>query len=187
MNCYKHENINGINTCYKCGNWLCADCTVSIENRIICKDCISSSIDPSVSDTTKPKKDIPNSSLSFIISLLPGAGLMYLGLIKQGMLIGSTIFFLMWLNGPLLGLLSFILWISSIFYTLQCCKKLVSGKNIEDTIEPFISFAQKHKLVLAVILSTLFILNYINPIPLVLVIVIGYLIYSHIKNNKKNQ
>ena len=41
MSCLYHSDRSAVNTCSKCGAWLCDGCSVEIEGRIICKPCIA--------------------------------------------------------------------------------------------------------------------------------------------------
>ena len=39
MNCYKHKDIEVIAMCAECGNCICNDCRLNIDNKNTCKDC----------------------------------------------------------------------------------------------------------------------------------------------------
>ncbi len=52
MSCKNHENGNGVNTCSKCGEWLCSDCSIEIDGRILCKDCLKDVYSSSRLDAT---------------------------------------------------------------------------------------------------------------------------------------
>lgn len=41
MKCYKHSDIDAVGACTSCGHFVCEDCKIEINGKIICKECVS--------------------------------------------------------------------------------------------------------------------------------------------------
>ena len=99
------------------GTCLCSKCRASINlenarevrDRIICTDCISEMLErDSFARPVKSPRSI-SKFLLFIFALIPGAGYMYLGLMRKGV-IAMTLLFI----SPIL--VNFLWWYGILFY-----------------------------------------------------------------------
>jgi hypothetical protein len=183
MTCYKHSNLKGLNTCHQCGNWLCEECTLTTNNRIICKDCILKDITSDAPDVTTNITKKPNLPLTVIASaVFPGAGLMYLGLFRKGLLI-SALFFLSSHFSTILRISIFrvfipIIYTASIFYTYSWYKKICDGIPLDDNIDTIIAFLRKHATILSIIFVVVLLLSRIPIVAIILLYLTGLFIYS---------
>lgn len=88
-------------------------------------------------ERTKPK----NKTLAFFLSALPGAGHMYLGLLRQGtqfmLLFFSVIFIMNLLNIEMFGIFIPVIWFASLF---DCLQKASMPELPADTNIPFVKW-----------------------------------------------
>lgn len=79
MNCYKHSDREAVGTCTSCGRSICSECTVEMQGKLVCRDCLSTG-----KATTKSQSTLdPNTA--FIIELVGGFfGLLGLGYFYAG-------------------------------------------------------------------------------------------------------
>lgn len=177
MDCFKHKNISGVNTCYKCGNFLCEECSIEIDGRNLCENCISKSL---ISDEDYRgsihrrgirviHKPVPSAFLAVLFGMVfPGAGLMYLGLIKRGL----SVIFLLFLAGILAGLTRGlvgifipVIYVTSLFVTYQTAKRIINGEVIDDSIDSLlgafnnVDFFNKYKKAIFLIIALLIIIS----------------------------
>lgn len=187
MECRNHLGRPAVNTCSKCGEWLCEDCSVEINGRIYCKSCLSKQLsdEPSMSTSIPPTPSMPaggygymesrpvrrkpiSSFFTFCCALVPGCGQMYLGLMKRGFSLMASFFGLIYLTAQVSWVFSFAfisLWFFSFFDTFSCKNKILSGEYINDDIDDIKSFLKKNKTVILVALVVIFlseILSYIR-------------------------
>lgn len=79
MNCYIHPEIESVGNCTSCGKPICRECVVEIQDKLVCRECLSSgkNAPPQIQD-----KD-PNTA--FLIELIGGFfGLLGLGYLYVG-------------------------------------------------------------------------------------------------------
>ena len=51
MSCTYHSDRSAVNTCVRCGSWLCDGCSVTIDGQVICKSCIAKEFDKPGADS----------------------------------------------------------------------------------------------------------------------------------------
>ena len=82
MKCANHPRVESIAECVVCGRQFCAACTVELDHRTWCRDCLSRIVATSGSGT----RVHPGwrKLAAGCLSVIPGAGHMFLGLIGKG-------------------------------------------------------------------------------------------------------
>lgn len=160
MDCKNHYGRSGVNTCSKCGDWVCEECTVQVQGRNICKNCIQEYIQKDETFIRKgtSRPDI-NGFLVFLFSFLPGAAHMYMGLSKIGLM-----FLTLFIGGFVLAeisALSFfsiafsgILWVYC-FFDARNMKHRIRHGEVKDDITPYLQYVKQHKSVFALVLIVL--------------------------------
>ena len=82
MNCAYHEQMSAVAECAECGKPLCDACTIHWKDKITCKHCLEKSEAEARNDKTWRMRKSP--SLAGFLSLLPGAGQVYVGYYASG-------------------------------------------------------------------------------------------------------
>ncbi|MBS4537972.1 hypothetical protein GOQ27_05835 [Clostridium sp. D2Q-11] len=160
MKCYYHEDREGKLKCDICQKQICEECSNNEKDNIICDECLAKEVfdgDTIVMETKYsnhnsnreqenilnnnyyPVKRIPNSFLGFIFSLVPGAGHMYLGLMKRGVQLMIAFFMLLAIPSILnfagfIGLFATVVWFYSVFDAYHIKKRLMRGDIVEDEL-----------------------------------------------------
>ena len=88
MQCESHSEREAIAVCVSCGKALCDECDAMIQGKHYCEECGEKvGGEPIMQQKViKANTDI-NGFLWFLFSLMPGAGHMYMGLMKKGVMI----------------------------------------------------------------------------------------------------
>lgn len=147
MKCKNHNEIEANYYCSFCGQPLCLECSLDVNGRLYCKECLEKSVELSKINFTKDKKFKKSGFLTFILSVVPGAGHMYLGLINKGLSIMILFFGLIFLADTIDNLLFlqifsdaafmialFVIFISySIFDALAKVREINNGFIVNDS------------------------------------------------------
>jgi hypothetical protein len=82
MKCSNHPKADATATCSSCGRPFCADCSIELDQRHWCRDCLARI----VSRTGEGARAHPGwrKLTAALLSIIPGAGHMFLGLIGKG-------------------------------------------------------------------------------------------------------
>jgi hypothetical protein len=201
--CYKHATEQGVNTCSKCGEWICETCTIDVNNVLVCKECVSKYMNSSSGTTKKEEhrithfKPLPSPFLAILFAILfPGSGLMYLGLMKKGFSVATLMFAVFYFPFSFTGMLVPIIYVSSIFVTHQIARKIISGEVVEDNITSLLDFFRMHKYLIIMLVLACSGLSFIERVfrafhiygfqglDLVFMVIIGYLIWSFLVKKK---
>lgn len=161
MKCYYHQDREAESKCDVCEKQICKECGNNQEGRIICDECLvkeafgdedtviieekNNSSNTDIKNTQfihnnyQPVRKIPNSFLGFIFSLVPGAGHMYLGLMRRGLQLMLTFFGLLVIPNILnfaefTTLLATVVWFYSVFDAYHIRNKLIKGEIIKDEL-----------------------------------------------------
>lgn len=154
MYCKNHSGKPGVNTCSKCGEWICEDCSVEINGRIFCKECLSKEMSGESKgfSASAPTGPVParraiSSFFTFVFSLFPGCGYMYLGFMKRGLMIMALFFASIYLScfSSAFGMVTFLIYAFNFFDTFHYKRRLLNGEYINDDIEDIKSFALNNK------------------------------------------
>ncbi|MTI81908.1 MAG: hypothetical protein FH758_13740 [Firmicutes bacterium] len=133
MRCEYHPEIEAQAVCSTCNKAICEQCRLELKEKDYCRNCVENQLDEMDVPTVSGNK---SRFLSFILSILPGVGYMYLGLMQRGtqalLLFFGTIFISSFTGiGEISGLLPILIFYS-IFDTQQLVAKLNSGLNVQD-------------------------------------------------------
>ena len=81
MKCKYHPAQAAQSICEKCKQPLCLDCTIKVDDKVVCRHCVQQNLlsDPPISGKRS------NRFLFFILSLIPGAAHMHMGLFRRGL------------------------------------------------------------------------------------------------------
>jgi hypothetical protein len=151
MNCRYHPTKAGLNTCSVCGQWLCEECSIDVNGRVYCKECLKREYEaPHYVHARPAAAKVPSRFLLFLFSfIMPGANYMYLGLIKRGLFIMSSFFLLIYLaaqlSSVLFGLAVPVLIVTAAFDAFRIRKEIVAGKIVEDGVDDIIGTIVSHK------------------------------------------
>ncbi len=171
MNCVNHVTRSGLNTCSKCGDWLCEECTIESDNRLICKECLAKETAKAVGKTAARaetrteyrRDDCPHCSpkrsysrlLILLLSAMPGTAYMYMGLMKRGLFVlcsfFGTVYFTTFMHSPLPGFVMAIIFITSLFDSFNIRARLRAGEYISDDITDITGFLKKYRLPIALL------------------------------------
>lgn len=154
MSCINHPGMNGLNTCCKCGEWLCHSCSIELSGQIICKHCVAHALNGRHSGYTEGSRSAHRYRSGLVFALftciLPGLNYMYIGLIKRGLFVLSafflTVFSISILNVPSIGLLIPIIWITSSFDANEKRRRLNAGAYVPDSVDDFVGFYYRYKI-----------------------------------------
>ena len=162
MNCSKHYDRIAVNRCNECGQYMCDDCSVSINSVPYCKDCVA---EMARSQRTNNQREYHsgagraprpvrrgggmNAFFLFCLSGIPGLNYMYLGLMKRGMFFMTMFFMIVFvasvLEAPLLAFLMFIELCYSFFDGFRLLGFMRDGYIVEDNVDDIMEIYTKHK------------------------------------------
>lgn len=139
MVCKNHNDRQSAFVCTVCGEALCSECSIELEKAVYCKECLGGIISGKSSVKVHKKSWL----MAICLSLVPGTGHMYLGLIKKGLTLMSLLFSLVllsvlfaessgmyWLAGFLIPTLSFLFLSYSIFDCLSLTDRINAGEDL---------------------------------------------------------
>lgn len=128
MKCAVHAENEAIGVCVLCGAAVCYQCQRLIRGRILCANCyaeLKQSPNPQQQASTLPRHSVRYSGcLTFLLSIVPGLGHLYLGHMQKGL----TLLVL----AVVLPFLLPILIAYSIFDCLHTARRLNSGEQVPD-------------------------------------------------------
>lgn len=203
MKCANHEEQEAIAICSSCHQPVCEDCLVSLSDRQICRGCLESrvGVETQIANTTR------SSFWAFVLSIIPGAGYLYLGLMKRGLqtmiIFYGTIFLAAATDfGAITALVLPVVIFYTIFDTLQLLKQINQGQVVEDCPLVETGFLEsKGGLVgiALIVIGALALLNNLVPnylpyhylmnrlIPPLLILALGiYIFYKNTRRGKQN-
>ena len=162
MNCFIHPEKPAKVKCSSCFGPLCEECIVHTQGSIFCRGCLTGArLHPS----TGAKRPSISKFLLFIFAVFfpPGAGYMYLGLVKRGLCAMIGFFFIIFLltSGmphhveTLLGLSIPIIYLVCIFDSFHIRRKIIAGEAVEDGVGSIINSLLSNKKLCAVIFVVL--------------------------------
>lgn len=139
MECKNHRDRQSAFVCTVCGEALCSECCIELGKTVYCKECLESI----VSGKSAVKVHKRNWLMAICLSLVPGTGHMYLGLVKKGLTLMSLLFSLVllsilfaessgmyWLAGFLIPTLCFLFLSYSIFDCLSLTDRVNAGEDL---------------------------------------------------------
>lgn len=140
MNCKNHMETESVFVCTVCGEPLCTDCAVELGRNICCRECLNKIVEQKTGNKAPVKKSW---WLAMLLSLVPGTGHMYLGLVKKGTTIMALLFSLVfliillsessaWLAGYLIPSLCFMFLSYSIFDCISLTSRINAGEDLQN-------------------------------------------------------
>ncbi|MFH1143766.1 MAG: hypothetical protein V1774_04410 [Candidatus Eisenbacteria bacterium] len=138
MNCAYHEQSPAVTVCTHCGKPLCDACAIHWEDKITCKHCLQGSALSERRDEARLRK---SPLLAGLLSLLPGAGQIYVGHYTSGfinvLIVGALISILNRNIEPLepfLGLFLSFFWIFNVIDAVRRAKlynEFMAGRELQ--------------------------------------------------------
>lgn len=128
MNCAYHHDREVQGICSSCGRPICADCLVDLNGQPYCKQCLAARVQ-------RPAREI-NGFTRFVLSVAPGVGHLYMGLINRGLqffmgtILGGIILGMVFPG--LLGLYIPAAIFFSIFDAREVHMRLAQGLEVQD-------------------------------------------------------
>lgn len=143
MKCVHHPEVEAEALCAICNTAVCQECCVNLKDREYCRPCLEEKVEKLNYDLNKNV----NMFWAFVLSLIPGVGYMYLGLMNRGLQAMIIFFGSIFLAAMthLDALLSFVLPVVlfySIFDTLQLARQLREGLHVTD--KPLFNLGQNY-------------------------------------------
>ena len=106
MKCANHPRVEAVAECAECGRQFCASCSIELDQRTWCRDCLSVIV-AKLGSGTRVHPGWRKLAAA-CLSILPGAGHMFLGLIGKGFVLMSLLIvtiFLIALYGQSTGMM----------------------------------------------------------------------------------
>lgn len=132
MKCSNHPETEAVDICPFCSRPVCEHCVVGLSGKNYCRVCLEERI-----KVLPGNAGTKNRFLAFILSLLPGGGYLYLGLMKRGMqtlilFFGSIFISDMARLDHLIAFVVPVLIFYSVFDTQQLLRRMNDGLPVED-------------------------------------------------------
>ncbi len=141
MKCINHPGAESIGTCTRCGREFCGECAVEAGHGVWCRECLGQVLATHASRHPGWVKLV-----AALLSLLPGAGHMFLGLIGKGfalmaLLIASVFLIILysdatgmyWVTAYLVPTLSVLFLSYAVFDSMAICDARRKGKDLPVT------------------------------------------------------
>jgi TM2 domain-containing membrane protein YozV len=144
MRCSNHPDIESERTCAECGRPFCEDCSIELDQRSWCRECLARI----VAKTGSGARVHPGwrKLAAALLSIIPGAGHMFLGLIGKGfalmgLLIASVFLIILysdatgmyWMTAFLIPALGVLFLSYAVFDAMAISDARRSGRNLPST------------------------------------------------------
>lgn len=147
MNCSVHHGREASFRCFECGKLICNECAVNKDNKVVCKECSQKQVSTTGENKINIDKERIQNKYSkgyspfgaLLFSLIPGAGQMYLGLMKRGLqlmllfiipIVLANIFY----SAGWISIFNVIIWFYSFFDSLHIRRLINGGEEVEDKL-----------------------------------------------------
>ncbi|GBF31970.1 membrane protein [Desulfocucumis palustris] len=132
MKCANHSDLEAVDICSSCRQPVCEQCIVSLAGKSYCKTCLEKRMEK-IPEVQENKSGF----IALLMSMIPGGGYLYLGLMKRGLqtmlLFFGTIFISAAIQmEELTALILPIIYFYTVFDTQQYVKNINRGYPIED-------------------------------------------------------
>jgi TM2 domain-containing membrane protein YozV len=138
MKCAKHETTESVASCVHCGRELCGECAIRLDEKVWCRECLAAA-----ARTLYGRRRWWTSRLiAGLLSIIPGAGHMYLGFIGKGFALMGLLFLsvfliilysdstgMYWITAYLIPTLSFLFISYAVFDSMAIAESMKSGKS----------------------------------------------------------
>lgn len=203
MKCVNHGDQEAVAICSACHQPVCADCMVYLSNRQFCRTCLESR----VGEEPKTANSSRSTFWAFFLSIIPGAGYLYLGFMKRGLqtmiIFYGTIFLAAATEfGAITALVLPVVIFYTIFDTLQLLKQINHGQVVEDVPLIETGFLESRGGLVGIaliVIGALALLNNILPdylpyhylmnrlVPPLLILALGiYIFYKNTRRGEQN-
>ncbi len=201
MKCVHHEEQEAVAVCLTCHQPVCGTCLIELGGKQYCRACLEKQVVDKAVAGLRGK----GSFLAFILSLIPGVGYLYLGLMRRGLqtmvVFYGTIFLAAALNfEEITALVLPVILFYTIFDTLQLLKQINDGQQVEDKLLFETGSLEARKGVIGgglIVIGAIALLNNLLPhffayhyylsrvVPAVLIIALG--VYILVRNGKRSE
>lgn len=132
MKCSYHPGAEALDICPVCGRPVCEQCTVSLSGKNYCRACLEEKVGRLTAPPTGKSR-----FLAFLLSLVPGGGYYYLGLMRRGLQTMVIFFGTIFIGAltdldPLTAFITPIMVFYSVFDTQQLLSRMNEGQPVED-------------------------------------------------------
>lgn len=132
MKCSYHQEMDALDICPSCSRPICEQCAVSLSGKNYCKNCLEKRM--GIPDSPSGAK---SRFWAFVLSLIPGAGYFYLGLMKRGLQTMVIFFGTIFISAiahmeALTAFVAPVLLFYSVFDTQQLLSRINRGEEVED-------------------------------------------------------
>lgn len=154
MKCSNHPTVEATVTCDRCGRALCDECRVEINGRFWCSECLAAAVDRAFDRRRRWRS---SKLAAALLSIFPGAGHMYLGLIGKGFaLMGflfSAIFLVIlysastgmyWITAYLIPTLAVLFLSYAVFDSIAVAEAIRSGEAADSVEDPIMERIWAH-------------------------------------------
>ncbi|MGA2614144.1 MAG: LIM domain-containing protein [Spirochaetia bacterium] len=142
MKCSTHPRAESIASCARCGRPFCGECVVEVDERMWCRECLKAILAPPTAGAHPGWVKL----VAALLSLLPGAGHMFLGMIGKGfalmsLLIASVFLVILysdatgmyWMTAYLVPSLSVLFLSYAVFDAMAICDARKGGRARPET------------------------------------------------------
>jgi TM2 domain-containing membrane protein YozV len=139
MKCANHETAESIAACVHCGKELCGECMVRLDEEVWCGECLSAA---ARAHYGRLRRWRTSRLVAGLLSIIPGAGHMYLGFIGKGFALMGLLFLaifliilysdstgMYWITAYLIPTLSFLFLSYAVFDSMAIAESMRSGKD----------------------------------------------------------
>ncbi len=202
MKCAHHQEQEAVAVCLTCHQPVCHTCLVELGGKQYCSTCLEKEM---ANKTGAGPKGHKGYFLAFLLSLIPGVGYLYLGLMRRGLqtmvVFYGAIFLSLFLGfEEIIALVLPVIMFYTIFDTLQLLKKINEGDTVEDKLLFELTSLESRKSMIGgglIIIGLIALLNNLLPhfftlhgyfgrvVPAVLIIALG--VYLLVRNWKRGE
>lgn len=200
MKCVHHKEQEAVAVCLTCHQPVCGTCLIELGGKQYCSTCLEKQVVNKATVGLRGK----GSFLAFILSLFPGVGYLYLGLMRRGLqtmvVFYGTIFLAVALNfEAITALVLPVIMFYTVFDTLQLLKQINEGQSVEDKLLFETGCLEERKGMIGgglIVIGAIALLNNLLPhffayhyylsrvIPAVLIITLG--VYILVRNGRRS-
>lgn len=136
MKCNNNDDREASAICSICHKPFCDSCAVELNGKQFCRACLADKAGDKLNAGGASKKSV---FWAFVLSLLPGVGYLYLGLMRRGLqtlvLFYGSIFISAVVNfGAICAFILPVIVFYTVFDTLQLAKQINEGQDVEDKL-----------------------------------------------------
>lgn len=158
MKCFYHPDVEAIGTCTNCGKAICADCSMEVGGKLVCKPCTEKMAAQCAAPPAPCRKEPALALLLSLIGglvsgLLIGLGQVYNGQVKKGIILsvahaslcGAIVFAYVLVGILTLGfgaivccpilIVPFMLWLYAMYDAYMTADRINKGEPARDWLD----------------------------------------------------